>query len=55
MEFIAPVKTRKEGMGILRCFQQLRSYRKEIETWNWEEITFSSQVVPKGFLVGEKT
>ena len=40
-------------MGFLRCFQQLRSYRDETETWNWEEILFISRVVPRLFSVAE--
>ena len=33
---------RNEGIRFVSRFQQLRSYRDEIETWNREEIPFSS-------------
>ena len=40
-------------MGVLRRFQQLSSYRDEIETRNQEEIPFSLRIVPRGLLVAE--
>ena len=44
----------KEGISrVLRRFQQLRSYRDEIETRNREEIPYSSRIVPRGFSVAE--
>ena len=35
---------------VLRRFQQLRSYRDEIETWNREESPYSSRITtrPRG-------
>ena len=39
--------------GLLRCFQQLRSYRDETETRNREEIPFPSRILPRGLLVKE--
>ena len=37
----------KEGRNWVLCrFQQLKSYRDEIETRNREEIPYSSQIVP---------
>ena len=45
----------KEGRnGLLRGFQQLRSYRDEIERRNREEIPFSSRRVPRGLSVAEE-
>ena len=45
---------RKEGRNwVLRRFQQLRSYRDEIETRNREEIPYSSRIVPRGLSVAE--
>ena len=45
---------RKEGRNwVLRRFQQLRSYRDEIETQNREEIPYSSRIVPRGLSVAE--
>ena len=45
----------KEGRDVFwRSFQQLKSYRDEIETRNWEEITLSSQIVQRGLLVTEE-
>ena len=45
----------KEGRNwVLRRFQQLRSYRDEIETRNREEITYSSRIVPRGLSVAER-
>ena len=38
---------------LLRRFQQLRSYRDEIETRNREEIPYSSRKVPRGLSVAE--
>ena len=47
-------QTEKEGRnGFLNHFQQLRSYPKEIETQNWEEIPFSSRIVPRGLSVAK--
>ena len=49
---------RKGGRNwVLRRFQQLRSYRDEIETWNREEMHYSSRilVVPRGLSVAEGT
>ena len=44
----------KEGRNwVLRRFQQLRSYRDEIETRNREEIPCSSRIVPRGHSVAE--
>ena len=44
----------KEGRnGVLCCFQQLRSYRDNIETSNREEISISSQIVPRGLSVSK--
>ena len=44
----------KEGRNwVLRSFQQLRSYRDEIETRNREEIPYSSRIVPRGLSVAE--
>ena len=44
----------KEGRNwVLRRFQQLRSYRDEIETQNREEIPYSLQIVPRGLSVAE--
>ena len=44
----------KEGrFGDLCRFQQLRSYRNEIETWIWEEIPFFLRIVPRGLSVSE--
>ena len=46
--------SRKEGRNwVLRLFQQLRSYRDEIETRNREEIPYSSRIVPRGLSVAE--
>ena len=46
---------RKEGRNwALRRFQQLRSYRDEIETRNREEIPYSSRIVPRGLSVAER-
>ena len=42
------------GMGFLRDFQQLRSYRDEIENWNLGEIPFSLRIVPRGLPVAEE-
>ena len=45
-----------EGEGrnwVLRRFQQLRSYRDEIETRNREEIPYSSRIVPMGISVAD--
>ena len=39
--------------GSLCGFQQLRSYRDEIDTRNGEEIPFSSRKIPKDLLVTE--
>ena len=45
---------RKEGRNwVLHRFQQLRSYRDEIETRNREEIPYSSRIVPRGLSVAE--
>ena len=45
----------KEGRNlVLRRFQQLRSYHDEIETWNREEIPYSSRIVPRGLSVAER-
>ena len=45
----------KEGRNwVLRRFQQLRSYRDEIETCNREEIPYSSRIVPRGLSVAEE-
>ena len=45
---------RKEGRNwVLRRFQQLRSYRDEIETQNREEIPYSSRIVLRGLSVAE--
>ena len=45
---------RKEGRNlVLRRFLQLRSYRGEIETWNRQEIPYSSRIVPMGLSVAE--
>ena len=44
---------KKERNGVLRRFQQLMSYRDEIESRNWEEIPFSSRIVPKGLSAAE--
>ena len=45
----------KEGRNwALRRFQQLRSYRDEIETRNREEIPYSSRIVPRGLSVAER-
>ena len=45
----------KEGRNWVLChFQQLRSYRDEIETWNREEIPNSSRIVPRGLSVAER-
>ena len=46
-------KTKEGGFGVLRHFQQLRSYRDQMETWNWEDIPFSLQIDPTGLSVGE--
>ena len=47
-------RTRKEGRNwVLRRFQQLRSYRNEIETRNREEIPKSSRIVQRGLSVAE--
>ena len=44
----------KEGiLRVLRRFQQLRSYRDEIETQNREETPYSSRIVPRGLSVAE--
>ena len=45
---------RKEGMGFLRLFQQLRSCRNEVETRNREEIPFFSQMVSRGLLIAKE-
>ena len=46
------VTLKKEGRNwVLRRFQQLRSYHDEIETRNWEEIPYSSRIVPRGLSV----
>ena len=51
---ILVILSRKEGRNwVLRRSQQLRSYRDEIETGNWEEIPYSSQIVPRGPLVAK--
>ena len=45
----------KEGRNwVLRRFQQLRSYRDEIETRNRKEIPYSSRLVPRGLSVAER-
>ena len=45
----------KEGrFGVLRRFQQLGSYRDEMENWNWEEIPLSLLVVPTDLSVAEE-
>ena len=45
---------RKEGRNwVLSRFQQLRSYRDEIETRNLEEIPYSSRIFPMGLSVAE--
>ena len=31
-----------------------KSYRCEIETWNWEEIVFFLRIVPRGLSVAER-
>ena len=42
----------KEGRNwVLRPFQELRSYRYEIELRNQEEIPYFSRIVPSGLLV----
>ena len=46
--FYNSLEGRKEGMGILRLFQQLRSYHDETEIRKREEITFTSQIIPRG-------
>ena len=44
----------REGRNwVLRRFQQLRSYRDEIETRNREEIPYSSGIVPRGLSAAE--
>ena len=49
-----PNALRKEGRNwVLRRFQQLRSYRDEIETRNREEIPYSSRIVPRGLSVAD--
>ena len=40
--------------GGLRHFQQLRFYCDEIETRNWEEVSFSSLIVPRELSVEEE-
>ena len=46
---LSPLEGRKEGnFGVSRRFQQLRSYRDEIETRNRKEIPFSLSIVPVG-------
>ena len=41
---------KKEGRKwCLRRFQQLRSFRNEIETLHWEAIPFSSRIIPRFF------
>ena len=44
-------KRRKEGMGFYVAFNSLDD---ETETWNREEIPFSSRIVPRGLLVAEE-
>ena len=39
--FDKTLKVKEGRFGVLRRFQQLRSYRDEIDTWNWKEIPFS--------------
>ena len=48
-------ETRKKGgsNGVVSRFQQLRSYRYEIEIRNQEEIFYSKQIVPRGLSVAE--
>ena len=47
-------QTQKEGRnGFLRCCQQFRSYRDEIEIRNQEIIPFSSGIVPVFFQLQE--
>ena len=42
------------GLNVFkRRFQQLRSYRNEIVTWNLEEIPIPSQIDPRGLSVAE--
>ena len=53
------VKGRKEGRKegrnwVLPRFQQLRSYRDEIETRNREEIPYSSRIVTRGLSVAKR-
>ena len=52
--FHISVSKRKDGRNlVLRRFQQLRSYRDEIETRHREEIHYSSRLVPRGLSVAE--
>ena len=44
---------KEERNWVLRRFQQLRSYRDEIETQNREKIPYSSRIVPRGLSVAE--
>ena len=50
MNMVMVVEERREG--IRYYFQQLRSYRDEIETRNREEIPYSSRIVPGDLSVG---
>ena len=43
----------KEGLPFKIRFQQLRSYRDEIEIRNREDIPYSSQIVPTGLSAAE--